>query len=91
MTARARVYQTQTRSKLLAERDALQGQVARERITNTELVIERDCLKSHRDELVVALAEVTRCLAWHGEQGHFVAMDQAAVMRANELLARSRL
>lgn len=40
-------------------------------------------------ELLAALAEVTRCLAWHVDNGRGVAMDAKAVTDARAAIARA--
>jgi hypothetical protein len=45
-------------------------------------------LVADRQELIAALRELHRCMEWHGQQGHHVAMDAKATYDARALLAR---
>ena len=55
-----------------------------------DLLAERDRLQAVNADLLRALKEATRCLAWH-EERHGVAMDRKAVEDARAIIARVEL
>lgn len=60
------------------------------RRANLDCVDHFNALMGERNELLAALHEATRCLAWH-EEKHGVGMDRQAVANAREAIAKATL
>lgn len=63
--------------------------IAANGVSVAESVYEDDATKIVAvHDLLAALEELTRCMVWHGEQGHFVAMDAKALDDARAAISR---